>query len=516
MRAAAIHLALLASVAGVLVVLLIFAPGLQAPFLVPKRAALEISASVGLLGFVLCRASTGRPRWTGSVTAGALLVLATSGIAWMAAASRPGGAPYAVDALARWGSLFGIACGASVLADIPDARQRVLEGTVMGAAAVAAIGLLQHLEILPFAIPVISTPGSTFGNRNIAADVMAMALPLGAGAAFGRPPRARISIFCAMALILGFLGVTRARGAWIGGVCGLGTTIVLLRRGWLRPRNIAAVAAALVALGVAASMPGRFNARDVGDSKRYSSIGSVLKESFDTRSTALRTRLGLWRRTAQMVRDNPLFGVGPGNWPVEFPRYAEPDAARDGVLSATLAPRQAHDDLLERTAETGIFGLIGLGFLAVAVTLAVRHRLAAGDEQPTRTGPAAAAGALAAVTALSIVSFPLEMPGTLAMTGLALGFVAGIPPSGGPACPTRDVPIRIHALGVLALALFIVSAVRAERSIRSSRWLNVAEHAMSRDPAPIAGAHALAALNLALDARPDDPRVCLRASQVLL
>jgi hypothetical protein len=209
--AVAIRLAVVATGGAALLVLVVYSPALQAPFLVPKFAALDLAASLGVGAFALHKAATGRPVWSRSVTAGATLVLATSAIAWIAAAGRPVGAPYAVAALARWGSLFGLACGASVLADVPEERQRLLEAVTLAATAVAAIGLAQHLEILPLAIPVISTPGSTFGNRNVAAEAIAMALPLGLGAALGARRRdGRLLSFLALAIGLVFLAVTRA------------------------------------------------------------------------------------------------------------------------------------------------------------------------------------------------------------------------------------------------------------------------------------------------------------------
>jgi O-antigen ligase len=343
-------LATLATGGATLFVLLLFAPSLQAPFLVPKFAALELAASLGLVAFALQRASTGRPRWSAPVTLGALLVLATSAVSWAAAAARPHGAPYALEALARWGSLFGIACAASVLDDENEGRRHALEAVMVAAAAVAVLGLLQHIEVNPFPMPVISTPGSTFGNRNLAAEVVAMALPLGlAPIAMARGKAQRWTLAFALALELMYLAVTRARGAWLGAACGLGTTLWVIQLRWSRTSRWVA-AAAVVAAVVAVSLPGRYNPRDAGDRKRYSGVVDVVEEGFDSRSTALKTRFGLWRRTWSMIGDRPILGVGPGNWPVEFPRYAEPGATQDGVLSATLAPRQAHNDYLERAA----------------------------------------------------------------------------------------------------------------------------------------------------------------------
>lgn len=507
----AARLAAMTTGGGALLVLLVYAPSLQAPFLVPKFVALELFAALGLVSFAFSRATTGGPRWDRATRIGVALVLATSTVAWVAAATRSLGVPYAVDAMARWGSIFGLACGASVIADLREPRQRVLETVTVVCAVVAAIGLLQHLELEPLSIPVISRPGSTFGNRNLAAEVMAMALPLGLGGVAGARHRSsRRALLAALALMILFLAVTRARGAWFGAACGVGTTVWLVRERVNRTVLGVAVAGAALA-AIAAAVPGRFTGRDAGDLKRYSGAVEVLQESVDARSTALRTRLGLWRRTVAMVRDYPFLGVGPGNWPIVFPRYAEPAAMRDGVLSDTHAPRQAHDDGLERAAETGLPGLLALGALAAGTALAVRRRRRTGDKD-TRMAASAAAGALVALIGVSLVSFPLEMPGTLALAGLALGLVA--PDERGARLLLTTA--RAYAAVVAAAVLVMCAGVKGERSVRSSAWLGAAERAMRRDHGSLGAAAALEDLARALDARPRDYRAELRTSQMLL
>jgi O-antigen ligase len=504
-------LATVTSGGAALLVFLLYAPALQAPFLVPKFAALELMASLGLVSFALRRATTGGPRWAPAVTLGALLVLATSAVAWGAATIGPVGAPYAVDAMARWGSLLGLACGVSVIADLRKPRQRVLETCTVAAAVVAAIGLLQHLELAPLAIPVFSRPGSTFGNRNLAAEVMAMALPLGVAALAGAQTRtSRVGLVVALGLELVFLAITRARGAWIGAACGLGVVLWLARERLSSAIFVVAVGA-VAAAAVAASVPGRLSAHDAGDVKRYSGVVELLETGLDARGAAVRTRLGLWRRTTAMVHDHPVLGVGPGNWPVVFPRYAEPGATEDGVLSATHAPRQAHDDLLERAAETGVPGLIALGALAAGTAMAARRRWATGEPEEHMIA-SAAAGALVALVGLSLTSFPLEMPGTIALGGLALGLVA--PERNCPAPMTPKGRAYIAVFGALALVPF--AAVRAERNVKSSFWLGAAERGMRRDPGSAGAVEALGYLEHALEARPSDYRAELRTAQMLL
>jgi O-antigen ligase len=503
------RLATFASFGAALLVLLVYAPALQAPFLVPKFAALEVTASVGFLAFCLARAAGAESRWARPIRTGALSVLAATLIAWVVAWRTTLGAPYALDAVARWGALFGLACGTSVLG---DTRRQVVSAVTIGAAVVAGVGLLQHFELLKLSIPVFSTPGSTFGNRNLAAEVIAMALPCGLGALAGARSDTRVAMVCAVSLELVFLAVTRTRGAWLGAAVGLAAALFLARRRWSRA-SIAAGSVALVIAAVAAAVPGRPNPHDAGDAKRYSGILKVLGDSFDPSSTAPRTRFGLWSRTLQIVRHDLLTGVGPGNWPVVFPRYAEPGAMRDGVLTATVAPRQAHNDLLQLTAETGAVGLFAFGLLIAGTTIAVARRLRIEDEED-RAQTAAAAGALVALVALGLAGFPLEMPGTLALAGLALGLVAAEPQAearGASASPvTTWKRWAAYAGAVLAMTLMVGAAVRAERTVRASAWLGAAERSMMGDP-PLA----LQDLERASSASPKDFLTRFRMAQVL-
>src|SRR5258708_18554895 len=142
-------------------------------------------------------------------------------------------------------------------------------------------------------------------------------------------------------------------------------------------------------------------------------------------------------------------------------------------------------------------------------------------------GTAAVAGGLVALVALSLTSFPLEMPGTLALTGLAFGLIAGDPrrpvavsaearstPEGETAVAR---PRALACAGVAgSLALVPCVAVRAERSVRSSRWLGTAERALHRDLGLVGAEEALPALQEAVAAAPNDYRAHLRTAQMFL
>jgi hypothetical protein len=181
------------------------------------------------------------------------------------------------------------------------------------------------------------------------------------------------------------------------------------------------------------------------------------------------------------------------------------------VLSARRAPRQAHNDVLERAAETGLAGLLAALSLAFGAGAATRARLKTDDED-TRMVTAAAAGALTSVAALSLASFPFDMPGTLTLAGISLGLVVSDPQR-----PPHARGNRLALAAAVASAPLLLGAVvRADRRVRASLWLARAERSMRADPGPDGAIAALASLDQALRAEPEDYRANLRAAQMLL
>ena len=67
-------------------------------------------------------------------------------------------------------------------------------------------------------------------------------------------------------------------------------------------------------------------------------------------------RLSYWHTAIAIIKDNTIFGVGPGNFQEVFLKYKE------GLSTDT---RYAHKIFLHAWAETGILGLIGIFYLIV-------------------------------------------------------------------------------------------------------------------------------------------------------
>jgi O-antigen ligase len=534
--------------AAALAVPLVYVPGSESPFADPKLALLLIAGGLGLAAALLSWAR-GEPQ-PGSAwlrAAVAAVALTTVLAAAIAVLRGPPGAPHALGEIVRWLAVIGSAAAAAQAVRDPRWRRPLFDAIHVAAGVVSVIGLLQHVELLPFAVPVISVPGSTFGNRNMAAEAVAMSLPFGfavlasgrllgaraAGGAAEAPGWLRPGLVAALLLVeLLYLAATRARGGWIGGAFGIAAFLAVRRPAVPRAARLALIPIA-GAVAIAALLPGAWRPRDAHDTKRFEIGTRVVMDAIDPASPVARTRLGLWRRTLAVYREHPLAGAGPGNFPVLFPLHAEPGAAADGVMAATMIPRRPHNELLERLAETGPLGaaaLVGLFVVAFASALAIGRATrgagsAGGDGIADVDAASAAAGGVAACLGCGLTAFPLAMPATALLFGVSLGALDALAP--GAAAAGVDVGVRpARPRGATLLAAALAAVVVAGAGwlsfgvFASAYWRGQAKAAIApgerRQQDPTA---ALSALERAARApRLDGVRfdIALRTAQVAL
>ena len=186
------------------------------------------------------------------------------------------------------------------------------------------------------------------GDSNQQARGIALGLIVGLALA-----RRRVVPF---ALILGVgLGLTASRGAWIGVVGGLAVLA------WRPPARQAAsvrwsALAAVVGLAVGASLL----------VVRADVRGPLPHED---REAVTSGRDAIWLNTLDMVRDNPVLGVGAGASPAAYDPYYLAREARGGLHSKP--GRDPHNHYLQLLAEIGPAGLLLflLGLLLVSTDL---------------------------------------------------------------------------------------------------------------------------------------------------
>ena len=181
-------------------------------------------------------------------------------------------------------------------------------------------------------------------------------------------------------------------------------------------------------------------------------------------------RLGNWEAAVRMMRAHPILGVGPGRFPVFYPR-----SMREGMNET----QYAHNSYLQLMATWGAWAIVPLGVLVAA---ALRRRREA-EHGAVIASRAAGFGFLAH----NVIDFTFFLPGVALPAGLLLGFSAPAEapePGPGSSAPARardaDAPLggwgRILAGTTVALLLVAHAATsdRAALHLDRARTLAIA------------------------------------------
>lgn len=294
--------------------------------------------------------------------------------------------------------------------------------TVFGL-AMAVFGLVQHFAwngrlywIRPTEAP---SPFGPFANHNHFAGFLELLIPVPIGLLITRAVRAELRWLYAFAALMMALAVlaSLSRGGMISTAASLAFILLLglrarrYREGRQhRSRLATAMARAVPAIAIALLIAaGVFwiGADPILERVSGNPPASSNASFYDSRGW-------VWRDTLQMIRANPITGVGLGAYGTAFSLYT----ASDGSLRVP----QAHNDFLQIVADGGIVGgLLALWFL-VLLFRAIADGMKARD--PLMAGMSLGCGASAfALLVHSVFDFNLQVPSN-ALLFLLLATVA--------------------------------------------------------------------------------------------
>ena len=142
-------------------------------------------------------------------------------------------------------------------------------------------------------------------------------------------------------LILFALLLTKSMGAWLSLILALIALFVLSHKSIKKQRLMLWLSFIFIALAITFILVTRW--------ERLMDMANP--------QNSITQRLNYWRTAIAMIKDNPLFGVGPGNFQEVFLKY------KMGLSTDT---RYAHNIFLHHWAETGILGLLGIIYLIIS------------------------------------------------------------------------------------------------------------------------------------------------------
>jgi O-antigen ligase len=343
----------------------------------------------------------------------------------------------------------------------------LLLAAAIATVAAAVLSLVQAYGVQSVWFSLTRAPGGTFGNRNFVAHFCAIGLPalvcctVTARSAVGTAVGA-----CGTILVTATLVLTRTRAAWLAILASavvLLVPLLLSRRHWSgRGFGGRAVRVALAAGAggiVAIAIPNALNWRS--DSPYLESARGLV----DYSSGSGRGRVAQYRNSLRMAADNPLFGVGPGNWPVHYPGFAPPD---DRSLSADgmAANPWPSSDWVAHLSERGIvatMALLGV-FASLFIGGCLRWRELGNPE--IILAKLALLGTVTVTMVVSAFDAVLLLAAPAMLAWCVLGAVSGVSRRG------RVLSLSRRTWGLALGAVVAITAVSAVRS--TTQWVALA------------------------------------------
>lgn len=428
-------------------------------FLVPKEVVLHLTAALTALLLL-----PGRSRLNG--TPADVLLLAYLGLSIVSAALAPN----------PWLALRAVGITWSGLVLFWSARElgraNLQRPLVLGLSAAAVTGvataLLQAYGVVETSyFSENRAPGGTFGNRNFAAHLAALGLPILLTLVL--QARRRVGYWLGVLGVLlssTFLVLSRSRAAWLAALasltvgCGLAIAGGLWRDAVVRRRLRGPLLATAFGVGLALGLPNALNWRS---DTPYS---DTLRDIANFQEGSGRGRLVQWTRSLVMAAHDPILGVGPGNWPVRYPGFAQPDdPSLDG--DAMTANPWPSSDWVAFLSERGLPAFLCLVLAGLSLFIAGVQAWLGGRRDVTDLAGLALAMTLAAAVVVGAFDAVLLLPVPTLFAWALLGALSPVDE------PYLTRALRLPARLALAAAVVVVGTGLTVRSASQSAAMGV-------------------------------------------
>lgn len=339
--------------------------------------------------------------------------------------------------------------------------QALLVALALAVVLGALTALAQAYGLVTTSLASLSrAPGGTFGNRNFMAHLVTIGLPVLLLVSVESRSRA--------GFVLGSIGVmlaaaalvlSRSRAAWVGAaVCGAFLAIegLWVGRLWaddrLRRRVLRLATTAAAGLVLSLILPNRLNWRS--NSPYLDSLTGVA----NYREGSGRGRLIQYGNTLAMAVHHPIFGVGPGNWPVAYPRFMSPGDPSFHIGDIIPTNPWPSSDWMAMLAERGFVALILLALVGGSLTLGAWARLRRGPRDTPALTDLTIVATLIAIGTVGAFDAVMLLPVNTLFGWTIVGALASS------ARPLREIRLNARSRRYLMLAAAAVGTLFLWRS----------------------------------------------------
>ena len=129
-------------------------------------------------------------------------------------------------------------------------------------------------------------------------------------------------------------------------------------------------------------------------------------------SSTIQSRMHYWKASQEMFLDNPISGVGGGQWKIEYPATGL-KGTNESVMNGTTSILRPHNDVLWLLSETGIGALFFIGMMLLALLNLLKNK-----------GQLLFGLTIVAFGVYGFGEFPLERTTLLIPFAVAMGYLA--------------------------------------------------------------------------------------------
>jgi O-antigen ligase/tetratricopeptide (TPR) repeat protein len=308
---------------------------------------------------------------------------------------------------------------------------RLLKVVSFGLLGVSVIGLLQYyfndVVVIKDFFWQSGKPSSTFGNKNMASHFVVMTLPISVGLFIYAKNKKSIGLY-AFIFAIGswFLMYASARQAYLASIVQLSLFLLFLSLDYIKNREKSILSSLLlkrfkIVIGIISVLflivisnltDKGWNVSDLQHSK-IERVGNIV----DTKNE----RIPGWLNTIEMIKDNPIVGVGAGQWRGTYSLYVDKVMQDEFILDYSRSKR-LHNDYLEMLANVGIVGFIFLLWILM-VSIKIIFSVLTDVSNKYRALVLSISIGLFGFLIVAMVSFPIEVYLPIFLVFLYIAFI---------------------------------------------------------------------------------------------
>ena len=308
-----------------------------------------------------------------------------------------------------------------------DIKMRTMIIIVSAIAVIVSIyGIAQFLHVIappldPWGRP---NPASTMGLTNFTTDYLVMVIPFMLSAFFSEHGKGYVKYgaYAGIILSLAYILIGKNRAGWIAAVSSLLLYALAFVFFKIHKHVDGAAKRLLLYTGIAAIIV-------MGFGLGFTKTGAVLVQrgesifSKDYPSNAF--RLLVWKSTFKGIKDNPVFGVGIGNYQINIPLY-EVGALKTTDWKELRYLNDAHNEYIQILFELGIAGLLlFLWFLGERFVVGIRSLKDSRDDTDDMLWNTALLSGIVGALITAFFTFNLENPASAMLFWVFAGLIVG-------------------------------------------------------------------------------------------